>query len=105
MRRDDPHTVSDPLSAVLLVFMPSAPATHEQRKLLVQPTDSVQGRFQTRLRVLRIDATNHPHVVHCFAVTLTPTFVLVREGLELWRQEGLPAEETLVSLIQDWLTS
>jgi hypothetical protein len=39
-----------------------------------------------------------------FAITQTPAFVLIRRGVELWRQQGLSDDVTLVALIRRLLT-
>ncbi|GAB3643627.1 thioredoxin family protein [Spirosoma arcticum] len=106
MKLDDPYPVlRSAQSAVLLIFfMPSGGANRQQRALLSALADSLQKQLGGLLRILRIDETNHPDVVQSFAITQTPAFVLVRRGIELWRQEGLSDEATLVGLIQDLLT-
>lgn len=106
MKSDDPYPVlRSAHSAVLLIFfMPSEGANRQQRALLTALADSLQKRLGSLLRILRIDETNHPDVVQSFAITQTPAFVLVRQGIELWRQQGLADEATLVGLIRDLLT-
>ena len=106
MKPDDPYPVlRSAQSAVLLIFfMPSALANHQERASLAALADSLQEQLAGLLRILRTDETNHPDVVQSFAITQTPAFVLVRRGIELWRQEGLSDEATLVELIQDLLT-
>lgn len=92
-------------SAVLLIFfMPASLTKHPQRALLTALADSIQVQFGTLLRVLQIDEVENPDVVSSFGITETPTFVLVKQGVELWRQVGLCAEEVLVSLIRRHLT-
>ncbi|MDB5243551.1 MAG: hypothetical protein JWP57_4176 [Spirosoma sp.] len=106
MKPDDPYPVlRSAQSAVLLIFfMPSAGTNHSQRALLTAFADSLQAHLGCLLRVLRINEANHPDVVKSFAITQTPAFVLVRRGIELWRQEGLSDQATLVELIQNLLT-
>ena len=106
MKSDDPYPVlRSAQSAVLLIFfMPSTLANQQQRALLTALADSLQAQLGGLLRILRIDETNHPDVVQSFAFAQAPSFVLVRRGVELWRQEGLSDEATLVGLIQDLLT-
>lgn len=106
MKPDDPYpALRSAQSAVLLIFfMPSALANRQQRALLTALADSIQTQLGGLLRILRIDEANHPDVVQSFAITQTPAFILVRRGIELWRQEGLSDEATLVKLIQDLLS-
>lgn len=106
MKLEHPHPVLiTAKSAVLLIFfMPSELANRQQRAFLTALADSLQEYFGKQLRVLRIDEATHPDVVQSFAITQTPAFVLVRRGIELWRQVGMSDEITLVLLIQDLLT-
>lgn len=66
---------------------------------------SLQAHFGTLLRVLRIDEAENPDVVTSFDITETPTFVLVKHGVELGRQVGLSAEELLVGMIRQQITA
>ena len=106
MNPDDPHPiVLTARSAVLLVFfMPSERTNRAQRAVLTTLADSIQKQLGSVVRVLRIDETDHPDVVQSFAITQLPAFVLIRSGIELWRQQGLSDEATLVGLIRRLLT-
>lgn len=87
-------------SAVLLIFfMPANRLNHPHRAVLSALADSVQAQFGSLLRVLQIDEVNNPDVVTSFGITETPTFVLLKQGVELWRQVGVCAEELLVGMI------
>ena len=87
-------------SAVLLIFMPLERADGQQRAALIALADSLQENLGGLLRVLRINEATHPDVVRSFAITQTPAFVLVRRGVELWRQEGMPDKVAIELLIQ-----
>ena len=106
MKLDDPYPVLfSARSAVLLIFfMPLALDSHAQRASLTALANSLQTRLGNRVRVLRIDEANHPDVVRSFAITQPPTFVLIRRGVELWRQVGLSDENTLIEWINGHLT-
>lgn len=106
MKSDDPYPAlrSAQLAVLLIFFMPSGLADRQQRTLLTALADSLQAQLGGLLRILRIDEATHPDVVQSFAITRAPAFVLVRRGVELWRQEGLVDEATLVGLIQNLLT-
>ena len=68
--------------------------------MLTTLADSIQTQLGSLVRVLRIDEADHPDVVQTFAITQLPAFVLLRRGVELWRQQGLLDEITLVGLIR-----
>lgn len=67
--------------------------------------NSLQEHLADVLRVLSIDKDRHPDVFRSFDITHTPTFVLVRQGIELWRQVGLQDAATLAELIRTLLIS
>ena len=91
-----PHlpTASDP--AVLLVLLPlpaspAAPATSLRH---------LQQQLGRAVRVLAIDEASHPAVVRSFDTPELPACVLMRQGVELWRQQGLPSPEALLATLQ-----
>lgn len=95
------HPAQSPV--LLIFFRPLEGDNRQERALLTALADSLQKQLGEQLRILKIDQASHPDVVHSFAITQTPAFVLVRRGIELWRQEGLSDEATLVALIQNRL--
>ncbi|MCY7359420.1 MAG: thioredoxin [Rudanella sp.] len=80
---------------VRLIFMPPARTAHSQRATLTALAQSLQKHLGSQVRVLRIDEATHPEVVQSFGIVQTPAFVLVRQGVEIWWQEGIPDEATL----------
>ncbi|AMJ64013.1 hypothetical protein AXW84_00160 (plasmid) [Hymenobacter sp. PAMC 26628] len=61
--------------------------------------DGLQRQLGTAIKVLPVDAADHPAVVHSFDVQDLPTCVLLRHGVELWRQPGLPDGAGLAALL------
>ena len=93
-------------SVVLLVFfMPSNLANRPQRVELTALANAIQTQLGSLIRVLRVDEISHPDVVKSFAITQLPAFVLLRRGVELWRQQGLTDEAALVGLIRKLVTA
>ncbi|MBO0935427.1 thioredoxin family protein [Fibrella sp. HMF5335] len=94
---DTPPLIIPANLAVLLLFMPP---DRQQRATLTSLADSLQRHLNGSLRILKIDEATHPEVTRSFDIIHTPAFVLVRRGVELWRQEGIPDEATLTALSQ-----
>jgi thioredoxin-like negative regulator of GroEL len=94
-------------SAVMLVFLPpaSSPDLLQQRTILSQLIEALQQQFDGRVRLLKIDETTHPEVVRSFSVNAFPTFVLVQQGVELWRQEGLSPDEHTSLLLSEQMNA
>ncbi|RPD48326.1 hypothetical protein DNI29_06770 [Hymenobacter sediminis] len=87
-------------TAVLLVMLP---AVARQAEPIPVFSIADQARLQRQLgpavQVLRINATDYEAVVRSFEPVQLPACVLVRQGLELWRTEGLPRPDNLAPLI------
>ena len=97
-----PNPVSAPTpalaadAAVLLVLLPTVGTALQVRAATLAALQVLQQRLGSVIRVLSVDDTTHPVVVHSFRATTLPAFVLVRQGVELWRQQGLPEGEFIV---------
>ncbi len=78
-------------TAVLLVFIPAAPTQESvgQSLAVTKLVSPLQQKLGSSVRVLKIDETMHPDVVRSFDVRQFPAFILVQQGIELWRQEGI----------------
>ncbi|AUD04269.1 thioredoxin domain-containing protein [Spirosoma pollinicola] len=76
-------------TAVLLAFLPSASRENGAVSKLV---DTLQQYLGEAIKILKIDETLHPDVVQSFSVDKFPTYILVQQGIELWRHEG-PSDE------------
>ncbi len=88
-------------TAVLLVLLPIlAPDTPRQKQAdTLAGLRTLQNQLGTAIRVLVIDEASHAIVVRSFQPTDLPAFVLVQQGVEIWRQPGLPEGETIGPLL------
>lgn len=85
--------VASPDIAVLLLLLPGqAPVAGLQAAL--------QRQLGAGVRVLQVDEATYPTVVRSFAPTQLPTTVLVHQGVELWRQPGLPNGEEVHAVLR-----
>lgn len=75
-------------ATVLLVMLPASP--NGSRVLAPPDLRALQHQLGPAVRVLPITEASHPAVVSSFAPAELPTCVLVRQGVELWRQPGWP---------------
>jgi thioredoxin-like negative regulator of GroEL len=85
---------SPPAPAVLLVLLPLGAGAAARATLA-----ALQQQLGAAVRVLAIDEASHPAVVHSFGPPALPACVLVRQGVELWRQQGLPDAAAVASLL------
>ena len=89
-------------AVVLLVLLP--PATSGALQAATRAAlHLLQQQLGAAIRVLRVDEATHPAVVRSFDGQGLPAWVLMRHGVELWRQPGMPAGAATVALIQSKL--
>ena len=91
-------------ATMLLVLLPSVGPGSKQENLLARNAtnellNGLQAQLGSAIRILKIDEFSHPGVVHAFDGRGLPAFVLLRDGAELWRQQGLPVGEPMAALL------
>lgn len=91
-------------AAVLLVLLPTVGPGNRQESPLARTTTNqllqgLQLQLGTAIHVLKVDESSHPAVVHAFDGSRVPAFVLLRDGAELWRQQGLPEGAPMAALL------
>lgn len=85
---------------MLLVLLPLAPSGLAPAEAgTTAALCALQQRLGPAVRVLKIDAASHPAVVRSFGPPELPACVLVRQGVELWRQQGLPEDAAVAALL------
>lgn len=93
---------SPPEAAVLLVLLPPAPLGAVQVATCAA-LHTLQQQLGAAIRVLRVDEDAHPAVVRSFDGQGLPAWVLMRHGVELWQQPGMPGSAATVALIMSKL--
>lgn len=88
------YMTSPPAATVLLVLLPIG-----ARAAATTALAALQQQLGAAVRVLAIDEATHPAVVRSFGPPALPACVLVRQGVELWRQPGLPDAEAVADLL------
>jgi hypothetical protein len=90
-----------PVTAVLLVMLPPLAGANAGQAAAYSATDlaGLQRRLGTAVRVLKIDEANYAAVVHSFTPAQLPTCVLVHQGVELWRQQGVFQVDEVVNTV------
>ena len=82
----------DTMLPVLLVFMPK---DAHQYFLMNGVVEQLLVNLRGKVQLLKIEEVVNPGVVRSFGVDQLPALILVRQGKELWRHEGIPAENLL----------
>ncbi|GAA4406725.1 hypothetical protein GCM10023187_26540 [Nibrella viscosa] len=55
------------------------------------------------VKITRVDESTHPEVVNSFGVRLLPSFVLIKQGTEIWRHAGAIESQELLRLLTEQL--
>lgn len=89
---------------MLLVLLPTVGPDIKQETLLARNAtnemlNSLQVQLGSAIRILKVDEASHPGVVRAFDGHGVPAFVLLQDGAELWRQQGLPVGEPMAALL------
>lgn len=100
-----PAATLAPDAAVLLVLLPSVGTAQPVRAATLAALQALQQQLGSACKVLTVDEGSHPVVVRSFPPVELLAFVLVRRGVELWRQQGLPEGETIVAQLLSKLAS
>ncbi|WBA43017.1 hypothetical protein [Hymenobacter canadensis] len=89
-----------PAAAVLLVLLPALPVSPQAAGPAFSAPDlaALQRRLGTAVQVMQINEGAFPAVVHSFAPEQLPTCVLLHQGVELWRQPGMPTSAGVAAL-------
>ena len=84
----------------MLVLLPAATgATRLARVTTLANFSALQRQLGPAIQVLQIDEATHSAVVRSFDGPALPAFVLLRHGVELWRQVGLPNNQGIFALL------
>ena len=92
--------------ATLLVLLPGgvSDGAHRAPAATFAGLPALQSQLGEAVRVLVISEASHPAVVRSFRATELPSFVLMRQGVELWRQRGLPEGDAIGVLLLNKLS-
>lgn len=90
-----------PAAMVLLVMLPTLGRRDEppQHVISAGALAALQHRLGPAVQILQIDEATYPAVVQSFAPAQLPTCVLMHQGVELWRQPGLPDADQVGALL------
>ena len=101
MSANAPVPVLPAVVATLLVLLPGgvSDGAHRAPAATFAGLPALQSQLGAAVRVLVVTEASHPAVVRSFRATELPSFVLMRQGVELWRQRGLPEGETIGALL------
>lgn len=62
--------------------------------------DELQAELGTRVQILKVDVDEHLDFAVEMKVMGVPTFMLYRDGQELWRQPGVLTKASLKKVIE-----
>ena len=83
-----------------MVFMPSNSAQRLVVELLLERVSVIFGEA---IRITQVDEVVNPEVVSSFGVQVLPSFILLRQGVEIWRHCGILESQLLTEQVFDQL--
>lgn len=63
--------------------------------------EKLQTKIGNAFTLIQINTDKHPQVATQFNIRSVPTFILMKNGKELWRKAGLVSSKELEKLIQN----
>ena len=71
--------------------------------MMLPIVDDIEKDYIACMKVVRIDAEEHPEVMELYEIELVPTFIIKHDEKEVVRMAGLIGEETLRERIENTL--
>jgi thioredoxin 1 len=62
--------------------------------------DRFESKMQNKLEVIKVDIDKNPQIAGIYQIKNVPTFVLFKNGKEIWRQVGLITNRELKLVFQ-----
>jgi thioredoxin 1 len=87
-------------TAVLLAFIPTGVRQQELVDYLLERVDTILG---DSIRITRVNQDAHPEVVKSFGIQEFPAFVLLKQGTEVGRFDGIAESAELIRLLSQKL--
>jgi thioredoxin 1 len=65
--------------------------------------DQVLNSFENKIELEKIDIDADPHIAKDFHVLSVPTFILFKDGVEVWRKRGFDIAPKMIRQLEDVL--
>ncbi|MFN4286079.1 MAG: thioredoxin [Lacibacter sp.] len=69
-------------------------------KMMAPELERLKQMLGDKIRIIKIDVDQNPHVAAAYQVRGVPTLILFRKGQILWRQSGVVRAQQLAGIIQ-----
>lgn len=69
-------------------------------RAMIPVLDELQAELGERVRIVKIDVDEHTDLAVRLQVMGVPTFMLYRNGQELWRQAGVMTKKSLLYVVE-----
>ncbi|HNP49409.1 MAG TPA: thioredoxin family protein [Bacteroidia bacterium] len=63
--------------------------------------DLVLNHFDNKIFLLKIDIDEHPDYAKEFHILSVPTFILMKNGAEIWRMRGFDIAPKMIRIIEE----
>lgn len=70
-------------------------------KTMAPILEEIKNEMGSRARIIKVDVDKNQRAAATFGVKGVPTFILFKNGKQLWRQSGAIPKQTLVQAIEN----
>jgi thioredoxin 1 len=69
-------------------------------RMMAPVLEDVAGRMGEKARVIKVDVDKNEQAAAMYGIRGVPTFIIFRQGKQVWRQSGVVPAEVLISQLQ-----
>lgn len=68
-------------------------------KYMMPILDSINSELSTKVSIVKIDIDKHSELADKYIIKMVPTFMLFKNGKNVWRESGIVPEKELKEII------
>jgi thioredoxin 1 len=76
----------------------------EPCKWAVPVVNEIMGHFKDSIYLQKFDIDSHPDISRDFQVLSVPTFILIRNGAEVWRMRGFDIAPVMIRSLEKFVS-
>lgn len=65
--------------------------------------NEIMDHFKTSIHLVKLDIDSHPLISRDFRVLSVPTFVLIKDGSEVWRMRGFDIAPVMIRSLEKFV--
>ena len=69
-------------------------------KMMKPVLEEVQHLMGDKAKIIKIDVDKYEHIANSFEIRTVPTFIIFKDGKQLWRQSGVMRTSQLTHILK-----